>query len=953
MSLPAGTTLGPYEIVAPLGAGGMGVVYRARDLKLGRTVAVKVLSGDFSSDSQRTRRFEQEARAASALNHSNVCVVYALGETPDGQPFIAMEYIEGHTLRRVLQTRPPALRGVLDIAIQVASGVGAAHAIGIVHRDLKPENVLVREDGVAKVLDFGLAKLAAGGLPSDVPDATRTLLQTDAGLVMGTFTYMAPEQARGVDVDARADIWALGVMLYEMVSGHAPFSGETRSDVLAAILEREPPPLDRVDPRIPHELQRIVAKALRKDRAQRYQTITDLRLDLEALRSELQVSSSEAAASAAAPGPAVSTPPPMRRESSAEFLLTGLGRHKLAAAASLLVLVGMVVLAAWWIRQGRSTTSSTAEATTPAHRNLTRLTFGEGLQTDPTFSPDGRFIAYASDRAGNFDIWVQPVAGGDPVQVTKSPASDTQPAWSPDGSTIVFRSERDGGGLYRVPALGGQEQQLASFGIHPTWSKDGAAVFFIVGPNLESGAGPARFYTVALDGSPPREYGSKFLANGSWRWIALHPDGRISAAGDHETRGLGFFTFSEDGTSVVASKVPAQPHLISGGAFERMRFQWNPAGTRLYVEATENALENLWRVEVDPLTLEWRSVERLTTDAASDVAAALSHDESRLAFSQRNVSTRLWTFPLDASAGRLLPVAAGQREAGTPITDPSGVPQGFSLSPDGNWLAHALIRPGTTDAQLSATNIDSGKTELIAGGGFASAWSADNRRIAYAKFQKDREAVFVRELGAPDEHQITPWSAETVQLPTSWTPDGRAIVMSVSLPAAKAVPMWLWPASGATDKPVRMLLEQPGINFWQGQVSPNGRWLAFVPERVADPGHGRIAIVPAEGGAPPDRWTYIATESPWVDKPRWTPDGRMLYFIAKGPAGFFNLTAQRFDPDRGTPIGAPFALTRFDSPSLFISPLMNQTEIGIGPHRMVLAMRSISGSVWMLDGVDR
>jgi len=193
----------------------------------------------------------------------------------------------------------------------------------------------------------------------------------------------------------------------------------------------------------------------RKDRAQRYQTITDLRLDLEALRSELQVSSSEAAASAAAPGPAVSTPPPMRRESSAEFLLTGLGRHKLAAAASLLVLVGMVVLAAWWIRQGRSTTSSTAEATTPAHRNLTRLTFGEGLQTDPTFSPDGRFIAYASDRAGNFDIWVQPVAGGDPVQVTKSPASDTQPAWSPDGSTIVFRSERDGGGLYRVPALGG------------------------------------------------------------------------------------------------------------------------------------------------------------------------------------------------------------------------------------------------------------------------------------------------------------------------------------------------------------------------------------------------------------------------------------------------------------------------------------------------------------------
>jgi eukaryotic-like serine/threonine-protein kinase len=952
VSLPAGTTLGPYEIVAPLGAGGMGVVYRARDQKLGRTVAVKVLSGDFSSDSQRTRRFEQEARAASALNHSNVCVVYALGETPDGQPFIAMEYIEGHTLRRVLQTRPPSLRGVLDIAIQIAAGVGAAHAIGIVHRDLKPENVLLRDDGVAKVVDFGLAKLAAGGLPSDVPEATHTLLQTDAGLVMGTFTYMAPEQARGVDVDARADIWALGVMLYEMVSGHAPFSGETRSDVLAAILEREPPPLDRVDPRIPHELQRIVAKALRKDRAQRYQTITDLRLDLEALRSELQVSSSEAAASAGAPVPAVSTSPPMRRESSAEFLLTGLGRHKIATAASLLALVAMVVLAASWIRRSRSTPTSGGEAPAQAHRNLTRLTFGEGLQTDPTFSPDGRFIAYASDRAGNFDIWVQPVAGGDPVQVTKSPAPDTRPAWSPDGSTIVFRSERDGGGLYRVPALGGQEQQLAPFGVHPTWSKDGAAVFFLVGPSLDSGEGPARFYTVALDGSPPRELGSKFLADGTWRWIAPHPDGRISAAGTHATRGRGFFTFSDDGTGVILSAAPAKPNLIGGSAFERMRFQWNLAGTRLYVEATENALENLWRVQIDPLTLEWRSVERLTTDAASDVAAALSRDESRLAFTQRSVTARLWAFPFDASAGRLVALTAGSPGAGKPITDPSGVPQAFSLSPDGNWLASTLVRPGTAAAELSVTNIDSGKTEFLSGGGFASAWSTDGRRVAFAKFQQGRSAVFVRDLGAPEEHQISPWSAEQALLPTCWTPDGRAVVVSVSSSTADNTPMWLWAAAGGTDKPARVLLEQRGINFWQGQLSPNGRWLAFVPEKTADPGRGRIAIAPAEG-APPERWTYIAPESPWADKPRWAPDGRALYFIAKGPGGYFNLTAQRFDPDRGTAVGLPVTLTRFDSPSLFISPFVNRTEIGIAAHRAVLTMQSISGSVWMLDGVDR
>ena len=257
-------------------------MYLAHDLKLGRSVAIKVLSGEAASDHARIRRFEQEARAASALSHPNVCVVHALGETAAGQPFIAMEYIEGETLRHLLQTQPPTLKTALDIAIQIASGAGAAHAIGIVHRDLKPENVIVRQDGLVKVLDFGLAKLAPGGLPAD--EATRTLVQTDAGVVMGTFTYMAPEQARGQDVDARADIWALGVILYELVGGRAPFTGDTRSDVIVAILERDPAPLDQLNPGIPHELQRIVAKALRKDRAQRYQTITDLRLDLEALR---------------------------------------------------------------------------------------------------------------------------------------------------------------------------------------------------------------------------------------------------------------------------------------------------------------------------------------------------------------------------------------------------------------------------------------------------------------------------------------------------------------------------------------------------------------------------------------------------------------------------------------------------------------------------------------------
>ena len=501
MPLPPGSKLGDYEIRRPLGAGGMGEVYLAQDAKLGRSVAIKVLSGEVASDHARIRRFEQEARAASALSHPNVCVVHALGETADGHPFIAMEYIEGQTLRHLLQTQPPTLKAALDIAIQIAAGAGAAHAIGIVHRDLKPENVIVRQDGLVKVLDFGLAKLAPGGLPND--EATRTLVQTDSGVVMGTYTYMAPEQARGQDVDARADIWALGVMLYELVSGRVPFTGHTPSDVMVAILDREPAPLDKLNPAIPHELQRIVAKALRKDRAQRYQTIADLRLDLEALRSELQASSQDAAPLAALTAPAP-TPQPVRRESSAEYILTGLARHKLRSGG-----------VARHRRVGRRRRVANAppgspdeRPSPPAHvqRNPTRLTFGGGLQTDPTLSPDGRFLAYASDRAGNFDIWVQPVAGGDPVQITKDPEPDTQPAWSPDGSTVVFRSEASGGGLFLVPALGGPRRQLTSFGERPAWSHSGTEVLFLQGLCINIGEGRLRLYAVPAEGGSPRNW---------------------------------------------------------------------------------------------------------------------------------------------------------------------------------------------------------------------------------------------------------------------------------------------------------------------------------------------------------------------------------------------------------------------------------------------------------------
>ena len=344
----------------------------------------------------------------------------------------------------------------------------------------------MRRDGIVKVLDFGLAKLAPLGHESaEHAHTTHAVVRTDAGTVVGTVDYMSPEQARGQPVDARTDVWSLGVLLYELIAGRRPFAGQSSSEVIAGILEHEPAPLARFEPDVPPELQRIVAKALRKDREQRYQVMKDLLLDLQALRDEVAEQSRSGPVEQRSAGPlATPTLPPApastgatpRSQSSAEYVVTGLARHKIAVAALTACDLALIVGGAWWAMRTRHS-SNTVVA--PTQRTLTRLTFGSGLQTNVTWSPDGRFIVYASDKAGNFDIWVQPVGGGDPVQVTRSAAQDTQPDWSPDGGSLVFRSERDGGGLFLVPALGGLERQLTSFGSYPHWSPDASEILFV------------------------------------------------------------------------------------------------------------------------------------------------------------------------------------------------------------------------------------------------------------------------------------------------------------------------------------------------------------------------------------------------------------------------------------------------------------------------------------------
>jgi len=352
-----------YEIVAPLGAGGMGEVFLADDTKMGRKVALKLLPAYFTQDQERVRRFKQEAQAVVALNHPNIVTIYDVGQS-NSIHFIATELIEGETLRRRLTNTRVDLSETMDVAIQVTSALVAAHRAGILHRDIKPENIMLRADGYVKVLDFGLAKLLEKPKPGPDPNspaATRALVQTDAGAVMGTISYMSPEQARGAETDARTDIWSLGVVVYEMAAGRLPFEGKA-SEVIARILEREPAPLARYAPELPAELERIVAKALTKNVAERYQTAKDLLNDLKKLQQRLQVESeiervrvpegfeespSDQQGNATSPSPAVADTKEVSPAFSFKYVVKSIERHKLAAVVALLILVASAA-GLWW-----------------------------------------------------------------------------------------------------------------------------------------------------------------------------------------------------------------------------------------------------------------------------------------------------------------------------------------------------------------------------------------------------------------------------------------------------------------------------------------------------------------------------------------------------------------------------------------------------------------------------
>jgi serine/threonine protein kinase len=924
MGLESGVQLGPYEILAPIGAGGMGEVYRARDPRLNREVAIKVLPADRLADEGRRQRFLREARAAATLTHPHIVTIHEV-ESADGVDFLVMEYVRGKSLDALIPRTGLRLGETLRIGIAIADALAAAHARGIIHRDLKPANVVIGADGAVKVLDFGLAKLLhEENEPSD-PSAQTHVVEdlTEAGQRMGTLAYMAPEQATGTPVDARADIFSFGAMLYEMATGQRAFAGKTATETLSAVLEKQPAPPSTLVPSLPHDLERTILRCLRKDPAKRFQTMADVRVDLAEIKEESDSSRT--------------TPATTVRQQP----------RRLFAGTALLLLIAIGWAVWWW--NTRAPSESTSAPSAPTERHLRRLTTAPGLQTDVTFSPDGRLIAYASDQGGNFDIWVQPVAGGgDPVQVTKSPAVDTEPDWSPDGTQLVFRSERDGGGLFLVSALGGPERRVAPFGVHPKWSPDGSRILFSMAP---TGYNTGPLFVVGTDGSPPRRVLQQFTDGAQVTTWAWHPVGdRISLmAASVQTLDFAMYTIPLDGGQPTVTTLPEPMRNLTGGDIGE--FAWSPAGDALFVERRVNYIWNIWKLQLDPHTLAAGALVRLSAGTGQDTRMTVARDGKQLAFTIKTESIRLWSYLLDPVSGRL-------SGPGEPVTDATGaVPGTAALAPDGGRIAYAIAGVGTGMSELWTADLATKEKRLLARDDHARdapAWSPDGSRLAYSWMRESARglefSVAMRETSGADETLLaTPGSHVQSH---AWSPDGTSILVSWSLPRRHTV-LARWPIAAAphADTAASIVTEDPEGDLWQARYSPNGRWIAFLAN---PPGRSVVSVIPnVAHQVSVSEWTRLTDPQGWADKPRWSSDGKLVY-VWRRNGSLFHVWALPFDPERGIATGSPFQVTHFDSPSHRIwGDDLSAAEPSVSRNRMTLPMVDATGNIWMLDNVDK
>ncbi len=639
--------------------------------------------------------------------------------------------------------------------------------------------------------------------------------------------------------------------------------------------------------------------------------------------------------------------PPRATEPREGVVTTGRSRAGLIGLVALLLSMSFTGTEALLPRSG--------EPFAIPHRKLWQLTFSPGVRSEPTWSPDGAFIAYSSDRTGNSDIWMQPTTEENPVRLTSSAENDWQPAWSPDSKYLAFRSERDGGGLYLVPSKGGAERRIADVGYRPQWSPDGSKLLFF-GPLRASSARSTELYVVDLDGTPPRQVLAQLLGSFQSFQASWYPGGqRVSVYGTRTGEMTpSLWTVSLDGRDAIRSEIePTVAQHLKEAAVAFTRFVWSPRGDALFFEGTSADVKNVWRVTVDPKTLRWSAgPDRLTTGAELNDNISVSSDGSRIAFSLRTERTRLWSIPFDAIAGRIT-------GPGEPFSD-EGADAPYDVSSDGTRLIYRAIRHGQQELWMRSLAGGEDRLLLTAGAISAPRWSPDGAHLVYRRDMPVQrpglpieKVVAVMAADGSNEKLLTtprPMSMAEQLAPFDWSADGKKILSACPTGEGMGMGVCLFSLNSVTPPAepasVRMITSRSGYRLYEAQFSPDGRWISF--NAVTSPGTSTIYTVPTTGG----EWTAITDSRFWDDKPRWAPDGRTIYFISRR-AGFINMWGRRFDPQRGAPVNDPFQVTDFNTPSRMVLPHISGLHIALVHKNLIMPLTDVRASIWVLDRVNQ